>query len=142
MAVTLVAHWSHKTGICAVGERMSWQLYDYTARAYDVELRVVDELHECSIEGVPLYDSLSDALSGLSGQVVCLHKEESPEGTPLETFEHPLDAVYVIGPDYSGYDVPEGALEVGITTPGPEYLELWSHVVAGIVLYDRTKKGQ
>jgi hypothetical protein len=140
MSITLIVHWSHKSGICAVGERMSWQLYDYTARAYDAELRVVDELHECGIGGVPLYGSLEDALDGLDGTIVCMNKHENQDGQLLESFEHPVDAIYIIGPDYTSYDKPNGSVEVAITTPGVPYIELWSHVVAGIVLYDRVSK--
>jgi hypothetical protein len=141
MSVTLIVHWSHKTGICTVGERMSFQLYDYTARAYDAGLRIVDVNSECGIEGVALYPSLEAALDGLTGTVVCLHKHEAAPGEALETFVHPpQDAVYIVGPDFASYVPPVGSVEVAITTPGPVYLELWSHVVAGMVLYDRAAK--
>lgn len=139
MGVVVIVHWSHKAGICAVGERMSYQLYDYTARSYGAELRVVDELGECGIDGVPLYESLAEALKGLTGSIVCLSKSD-PDAVELASFKHPEDAVYIIGPDYSGYVVPEGASSVIIPTPGPEYVELWSQVVAGIVLFDRATK--
>jgi hypothetical protein len=140
MGSIVIVHWSHKTGICIVGERMSFQLYDYTARAYDAELRIVDVNGECGIEGVALYPSLEAALDGLTGTVVCLHKHEAAQGEALETFVHPQDAVYIVGPDFASYVPPVRSVEVAITTPGPVYLELWSHVVAGMVLYDREAK--
>jgi hypothetical protein len=59
------------------------------------------------------------------------------EGQPftLHTFQHPADAVYVIGDDVDGLQVPSGAISVTIETGTPGHL--WSQQAAAIVLHDR-----
>jgi hypothetical protein len=60
----------------------------------------------------------------------------------LPEFEHPAQAVYIIGADDAGYDPPSGSVQLAIDTPtGPER-PLYSWQVATVLLYDRWLKEQ
>ena len=57
-------------------------------------------------------------------------------GKPLKEFEHPKEALYVLGGDYSGMVIPKGATVVSIDSK----ISLYAEIAAGIVLHDRQVK--
>lgn len=132
---TVIIHWDHHSNMGQVGILGLYKTYDYTCRAMDAELRIVDVLDICPLEIVK-YSSLEAALSGVIGQVVCLDPSAS---MTLGSYQHPVDACYIIGPDYETYIQPDGSDKVRIMTPVD--LVLWSHSALAMVLYDRVSKG-
>lgn len=56
-------------------------------------------------------------------------------GTPLSEFKHPLDALYIVGPDGASMTVPDGAKTVTIPVRG----ELWANQALAIVVADRMR---
>lgn len=78
-----------------------------------------------------------DNLPKPPGKVICLSNKI---GVPLDDFNHPDDAIYVIDPNVNGIKGvgSEDAIYVKIDTP-VEY-PLWNFIALALVLDDRIKK--
>jgi hypothetical protein len=84
------------------------------------------------------YNTLDECIGAHTGwNIVAL--QMSDNATNLKDFIHPVDKVlYVIGPDFTDWLVPNNATVINIPNVNP--LPLWSHSVLSIVLYDRYLK--
>ena len=134
-----IIHWDHKKGMDAKNLRFLYQYWDYTCRGFGMEpsdFVFVDLDGTLPILSPPnmIFSELSEALN--------MFKESSPvyiHATgkyTLPEFDHPLNAVYVVGPNYEGFTFPDTDMSVSI----PAWDDLWGYVALGIVLYDRTLK--
>lgn len=133
----VIGHWEHKVRLGEVGRRVLYQCFDYTARVYTACLVMVDVDGTMNLD-VPKAASLPDALAQFPRCIpVYVHGDGAVK---LPHFPHPRGAVYVVGPDYSGLNIPKDAVSVRIEVPS-SVPELWSHTALGIVLHDRFSKG-
>lgn len=138
--IKVCAHWDCKIGTSTKMKRQMYQYYDFTAKAFGVEdLLLVDKDDSCTIEPPNVFETKEAAFAKVSTACIPVYISENGK-LDLKDFIHPTDALYIIGPNYTGYDVPEDAYSVRIETRG--LVPLWSHVALGIVLADRVNKGQ
>lgn len=120
--------------------------YNYVARAFGFELRVVDTkgwfLSNCGGSYLA-YSNLLEALEGLNNLSIVMLEPESYfikkgiKPMSLKNFKHPKDCVYIIGPDYGGTDTSflnKDIYYVRIDTKND--VPLWASTVMGIVAYD------
>ena len=98
--------------------------------------------HDNSVRAIH-YDALEEAVDNLRGTWVPL--ELTPGATPLASFEHPEDAIYLVGPQ-AGYLPPwvlNGREPVAVETgPNSPSLVLPTPVVVGIALHHRLVQQQ
>lgn len=133
MGAIVVGHWrglhhSHvdsslfEYAVSAFGGHSAWVLQD-----------------DCRCLGEQ-YDSVDDVVAAYPNHTL-VALDADPAATELPVFEHPEDAVYLIGADDVGFAVPVGAERVVIpTAQGLDY-PLWSWQVASCLMYDRWVKG-
>jgi predicted SpoU family rRNA methylase len=135
--IKVCAYWDCKIGSGPDLKRQLYQFYDFTAKAFGVDdLLLVDEDNSCTIDPPNLFDSIQKVRRKFSDLVSVFISVKGK--TPLKDFKHPVNALYIVGKNYTGYNVPEGAESVRIETPGS--VPLWAHVALGIVLMDRVHK--
>ena len=135
--IKVCAYWDCKIGSGPELKRQLYQYYDFTAKAFGIDdLLLVDEDDSCTINPPNLYSSVQEVRRKFS-ELLPVFISEKGESS-LKDFKHPANALYIVGKNYSGYDVPEGAESVRIETFG--FVPLWAHVALGIVLIDRVHK--
>lgn len=83
---------------------------------------------------VTQFDTMDDALAAACGETIFL---EPKEGDDMATFEHPENAVYVLGNAWMGNAQREGR-KVRIVTQKP--VDMFAINAASIALYDRSVK--
>ncbi len=135
--IKVCTYWDCKIGSGSDLKRQLYQFYDFTAKAFGVDdLLLVDEDNSCTIDPPNLFGSIQEVKRKFSGLVPVFISTKGK--APLKDFKHPENALYIVGKNYTGYDVPEGAESIKIETPG--FVPLWAHVALGIVLMDRVHK--
>lgn len=133
-----IVHWDHKPTLAHEGLRYAYQMFDYAARAYNVDKLVfVDLTHTLEVLQPPedIVDTLEEALA-LFPQDHTFHYLDKSGEQILLGYVHPVDSVYVIGPDYTSFTVPEGASTFRIDMANNE-MELWASQVLGMVFAHR-----
>lgn len=131
------AHWDCKIGASFTLKRQIYQYYDFTAKSFGVnDLLLVDRDSTCTICAPNIFGTLEEVLDKFK-HVTPVYISEKAK-VDLENFGHPKDALYIVGPNYTGYDVPEEAL--GVRMDVEKKVPLWAHVALGIVLMDRVHK--
>ena len=140
--IGIIAHWDHKLNASQEWLRHSYQMFDYAARAYNVdELVFVDLTGTLSLLQPPetkIVTNLIDALN-LFDTSHTLHYLCADGDTELFSYQHPENAVYVVGPDYNS-SIPYGDK---ISVPmANQKMELWASQVVSIVLAHRFSQWQ
>jgi hypothetical protein len=132
-----IFHWDAKAYFDYSHQRLWFQHYDYACRAFGAEKIVVVDPKDQVDLGISKARDIETALRFFTGyEPVLIHGNGKEE---LSGFVHPEDAVYVVGPDYGGLGLPEGAKSVRIPMGRP--IELWAATALAIVLYDRFLRG-
>lgn len=137
----VIVHWDHKQGLEPIGKRSLLQYYDYTARAFGAEKIVyVDVDNTMHRDKVNSYSkrvfTLQDALKEFPN---CTPVYIHPSGDlEISEVSHPENAVYIVGPDFGKFAIPDDAFIVRINMiDDVQGLTLWSHTALGIVLHNR-----
>ena len=99
--------------------RTEYRLYDQTCRAYNVKLKMVDNINDINSDNIVIFDE--------NGSI------------DLCDFNHPKNAVYVFGRSVQDlkHDVPD-VTSVRINTPNK--VALFGAIACGIVLEDMRRK--
>ena len=135
--IKVCAYWDCKIGSGSEIKRRLYQFYDFTAKAFGIEdLLLIDEDNSCTIDPPNLFSSVQEVRRKFDGLVPVFISVKGK--TPLKDFKHPANALYIVGKNYTGYDIPGGAESIKIETSGS--VPLWAHVALGIVLMDRIHK--
>lgn len=133
-----IIHWDHKPKLDHAHLRYMFQYWDYTCRGFGME---PSNFAFVDLEGTlallsppnPVFQTLAEALELFSEyEPVYIHDQGK---AVLGKFDHPENAVYIVGPNYDNFSYPSDAESVRIATA---WEDLWSHVALGIVLYDRS----
>jgi len=131
--VGVVFHWDAKPYFDYSHQRLWYQQYEYSCRAFEAEKIVVVDPADAVSLGISKARNLETALRFFTGATpVLIHASGKEE---LSGFIHPIDAVYIVGPDYGSFDLPENSKSVRIPVARP--VELWAATALSIVLYDR-----
>lgn len=134
-----IIHWDHKKGMDKKNLRYLYQYWDYTCRGFGME---PSDFAFVDLDGTLDSLQLPNMIFSSLYRALEMFKESSPvyiHATGKQilcNFEHPLNAVYIVGPNYEGFSFPDTDMSVSI----PAWDDLWGHVALGIVLYDRTLK--
>lgn len=136
--IGVIGHWDHKARLGPVGRRVLYQCYDYTARVYGAVKLVMVDIDGTLDVDVPKVGTLAEAL-GMFNDCTPVYIHAGGR-TSLCEFRHPGDAVYIVGPDYNSFVVPDGATSVKIEVER-DVPELWAHTALAVVLHDRNVKG-
>jgi hypothetical protein len=132
----VIYHWSVKDGTPMCAQRFTYQQFDYACRGFAVDKAViVDPTSEFPLETTE--EVVSDLASALALFPNCipLFLDKSGDNILLG-YDHPVDAVYVIGPDYSSFNIPAGSATFRIDMADP-VLELWADQVIVMALAHR-----
>ena len=137
--IKALIYWDHKSTMDATQLRFLYQYWDYTCRGFGMEPA---DFSFIDVDGtLPLFSPPNGVFPNEENALE-YYSEFTPvyvhgQGkTELPAFDHPQDALYIMGPNYDSLTYPESALSVSI----PAWDDLWNHVALGIVLYDRTLK--
>jgi hypothetical protein len=122
-----------------------YQFYDYSARAFGVDLYFVDTVGTFPVVEAPdsSYGSLEDALEEIGDEdPIYVHGDGDDEALDVhKKWDFWSDSTLVIGPDHDGMEVPVGARSVRMSLPNGK-MELWSHSVLCAVLYVASREVQ
>lgn len=118
---------------------MEYDLWAFPLRDFGIDEWIMTPVSGINKPRVIEVHQLSDAIKN-NPKLTPVYIDEKGE-IPLTEFEHPKDALYILGKaNYSPW-VSQGkqGISVRIETPASKGL-LWPHQAVSIVLYDRMKK--
>lgn len=136
-----ICHWDLKAGVSDPKYlRYYYQMWDYTCRGFALN---PGDFIFIDLDGtLPLLHPPNEIFRTLEEALKHFPPEYDPvyihaNGTQaLAEFDHPKNAIYIVGPNYEGLKIPKGETSVMI----PAWNDLWGHVALGITLYDRERK--
>jgi len=135
--VEVIVHWDHKPMASIEWLRHSYQMYDYAARAYNVDQLIFIDKHGTLASLAPtnpIVENLSDAIELINPQST-IHFLHMTGAQNLFDYNHPKDAAYIIGPDYNSM---EPIFGIGIQIPmANTKMELWASQTLSIILSHR-----
>lgn len=87
------------------------------------------------------FENIGDLMAHLPFGAPLVGVELDPEAVPLDSFEHPLQAVYILGAEDNGLP-PEvmGACHRLVVIPSPTPQSMNVAVAGSLVIYDRHRK--
>lgn len=113
------------------------KMYSHTAKAFDVtELIIIDKEEAAPLLGdteikTTYYENIDAALKNYNDcEIIYI----DPDGANTYEYDHPKDnVVYIVGSDFSTFNIPDSATVVGFNSKFPVH----ATVAAGIVLSSR-----
>jgi len=119
--------------------RFQFQQYDYTCRAFNIPLVLVDEFDSFGLEVLNgIFPTLVQAVS-LFPRHIPVYMDKEAEHR-LQDVELPEQSVFIVGPDFGSMeDKPEHAFRIRVDYPRMEQ-ELWSCSVLAICLFEWSRQ--